>query len=181
MAATPEPSDEADESQLRMALAEGYAYRASLEYMATKVADNGAMQEAGDYLVAIAQERAEGMYRPAGGGKLRWSEAGDTNCHLEVSVSDAADHRFIPALGITATLVARHGGTTIGPVEVPFLWHPGLYHYGVNLKLPGDGRYDVTIHIAAPTFMRHDKTNGQRYAEDVDVTFADFEVKIGKE
>lgn len=62
MAATQKPSDEADARQLRMASAEGKAYAKSLSYMATKVADNGAEKRAGDYIVGIAQERAEGMY-----------------------------------------------------------------------------------------------------------------------
>jgi hypothetical protein len=179
MAARQIPSDEADARQLKMALREGDAYRASLDYMATKVADNGATKETGDYLVGIAQERAEGMYHLMG-GKLVWHEAGDDNCHLEVSVSDRADHRFIPALAVTATLTARDG-TVVGPVEVPFLWHPGLYHYGINLKLPGDGKYDVAVHIEPPTFMRHDKINGKRYAKAVDVTFKRFEITTGKE
>jgi uncharacterized protein involved in high-affinity Fe2+ transport len=179
MAATQIPSDEADAQQLDMARAEGEAYHASLEYMAHKVADNGATQEAGDYLVGIAQERAEGMYHLTD-GELVWHEAGDHNCHLEVSVSDRADHRFVPALSITASLTAENG-KTIGPVEVPFLWHPGLYHYGINLKLPGDGLYDIAVHIEPPTFMRHDKINGRRYADPVHVTFKGFKVKTGKE
>lgn len=55
------PSDEADRHQISLAKKEGAAYHASLKYMAEEVADNGGMKGAGDYIVAYAQERAEGM------------------------------------------------------------------------------------------------------------------------
>lgn len=175
------PSDEADKKQLEMAKAEGEAYQKSLKYMVEEVADTGATKEAGDYLIGIAQERAEGMYHLEGEGKLEWKEAEkEMNCHLEVSVSDRADHRFIPQLDIEATMT-KESGETVGPFEIPFLWHPGLYHYGKDLKVPGDGRYDIKIKIAPPTFMRHDKTNGKRYAETVEVTFKNVEVTTGRE
>lgn len=174
------PSDEADERQLDMARKEGDAYHQSLLYMANDVADTGGVREAGDYIVAFAQERAEGMYMLRGEGELEWVEPGDENCHIEISVSDAADRRFIPALDIEATLIAE-SGATVGPVKVPFLWHPGLYHYGRNITLPGDGRYTLRIRIAPPNFMRHDKTNGRLYASTVEVEFPGVSLKTGKE
>lgn len=179
MAAKQVPSDEADARQLKMASAEGKAYAKSLGYMVKDVADNGAEKKVGDYIVAIAQERAEGMYHLMG-NDLMWHEAGTSNCHLEVSVRDAADERFIPALDVTATLTPK-GGEAMEPTKVPFIWHPGLYHYGVNLTLPGDGPYTVQVDIAVPTFMRHDKINGKRYAKPVTATFKKFAIKTGKE
>nr|MDQ6925353.1 iron transporter [Candidatus Eremiobacteraeota bacterium] len=62
-----------------------------------------------------------------------------------------------------------------------FLWHPGLYHYGKNLEVPGDGRYTLLVEIAAPSFPRHDKKNGRRYAEAVTVEFRDIPIKTGRE
>ena len=41
------PSDEADETQLQQAQAEGQAYLKSLEYMVGEVADTGGKQRAG--------------------------------------------------------------------------------------------------------------------------------------
>ncbi len=49
-----------------MARAEGDAYQRSLDYMAEHVADSGSKQRAGYYIVAYAQERAEGLYRLEG-------------------------------------------------------------------------------------------------------------------
>jgi len=174
------PSDEADARQLELARQEGTAYHRSLLYMVEEVAHTGATKVAGDYLVGIAQEEAEGLYQPDGAGGLRWVEPEEENCHIEVSVSDAADHRFIPGLEIEVTLTAA-GGETVGPFPVPFLWHPGLYHYGADVKVPGSGRYDVTVAIAAPTFHRHDKTNGRRYARPVTVTFEGVDIETGRE
>lgn len=179
-ATTQRPSDEADSKQLAMARDEGAAYQRSLTYMVEEVADSGGRQRIGDYIVAYAQERAEGMFLLKSEGQLDWAGPGDANCHLEVSVSDAADRRFIPALDIDATLIPSKG-TPIGPLKVPFVWHPGLYHYGVNVKLPGDGRYTLRIRIKPPTFMRHDEINGRRYAKTVEAEFKDVEIKTGRE
>lgn len=175
-----EVSDEADKNQLDMAKAEGDAYQKSLAYMVKDVADTGATARAGDYLVGFAQERAEGMYMLQSEGKLEWDEVGEENCHLEVAVSDAADGRFIPYLIIHATLTPE-AGEAVGPTEIPFVWHPGVYHYGKNLKVPGDGRYSLRVRIEAPTFMRHDEVNGKRYAEAVEVTFEGVEIRTGRE
>lgn len=173
-------SDEADKNQLTMAKAEGDAYQKSLEYMVKDVADAGGKTHAGDYIVGYAQERAEGMYMLGREGKLEWAEVEDENCHLEVSVSDAADGRFIPYLKIHATLTPE-SGEAVGPTEIPFVWHPGVYHYGKNLKVPGSGRYTLHIRIEPPTFMRHDEVNGQRYADTVAVTFEDVQIETGRE
>jgi hypothetical protein len=173
------PSDEADKQQLKFAREEGAAYQRSLDYMVEKVADTGMKKAAGDYIVGIAQERAEGMYHLNGEGKLVWREPTDENCHIEISVSDAADNRFIPSLEVNAVLVSNTA--TIGPFVAPFLWHPGLYHYGANIKVPRAGKYTVIVEIAPPKFARHDKTNGQRFAESVRVEFPDLDIKTGQE
>lgn len=174
------PSREADKQQLDLARREGEAYAAELQYMVKEVADTGDQKRAGDYVVAFAQEKAEGMYHPDGNGGLEWMEPGEgENCHLEVSVSDAGDGRFIPYLSIQASLTSSDG-TRIGPFEVPFLWHPGLYHYGKNIALPGDGSYSINIRVAPPTFARHDRTNGRRYAQPVSVDFENVKIRTGR-
>jgi len=174
-----QPSEEADARQLDLARKEGQAYHQSLDYMARQVAHTGATQVAGDYIVGFAQEKAEGLYHLRGEGQLEWVGPGDANCHLEISVSDASDQRFLPFLTIHATLTAQDG-QRIGPFEMPFLWHPGLYHYGKNLRVPGDGKYDLHMKIDPPTFARHDKQNGRRYARTVEVHFKGIDIKTGQ-
>ena len=61
-----------------------------------------------------------------------------------------------------------------------FLWHPGLFHYGANVTLPGDGEYDVRVHVDPPSSHRHDEENGDRYTDPVDVTFEHVAVETGQ-
>jgi hypothetical protein len=178
-APTKTTSEEVDQRQPDLAREEGDAYQRSLEYMVEEVAHTGAVTEAGDYKVGIAQEEAEGMYELRGEGELEWQEPTDENCHLEVSVSDAADGRFIPYASVRVTLVAEDG-REIGPLEVPYVWHPGLHHYGVNLEVPGDGTYTVRVKIEPPTFKRHDEANGDRYGETVEVEFEGVDIETGQ-
>ena len=177
-----EPSDEVDERQLELAAEEGDAYLQSIEYMASEVAHTGDRKEAGDFTVAFAQEEAEGMYHLRGEGDLEWVEPDEENCHLEVAVADVDDGRFVPELDVEATLVPEDGDEDeVGPVEVPYVWHPGLHHYGTNLEVPGDGTYTIRVHIEPPTFHRHDETNGDRYGESVDVEFEGVDVETGQD
>lgn len=174
------PSDEVDERQLALATEEGDTYLWSIEYMANEVAHTGDVKEAGDFKVAFAQEEAEGMYHFREEGALEWVEPDDENCHLEVAVADIDDGRFVPELDVEATLVPEDGDE-IGPVEVPYVWHPGLHHYGINLEVPGDGTYTVRVHVEPPTFPRHDETNGDRYADSLDVEFEDVDLETGQD
>lgn len=171
-------SEELDQRHLDLAREEGAAYQQSLRHMAEKVAHTGAMTDAGDYVIGIAQEQAEGMYQLQD-GELTFVEPTAENCHLEVAIADATDGRFVPHLTVIAEL-SNDDGETVGPVELPFLWHPGLYHYGANLTVPGDGRYDVRVQVEAATFGRHDRKNGDRFEDPVEVVFEDVDVKCGQ-
>jgi uncharacterized protein involved in high-affinity Fe2+ transport len=108
-----------------------------------------------------------------------WEEPGDTNAHVEVAVCDAADGRFVPALTVYATLIDS-SGKEIGTHQQPFLWRPTLYHYGRDWRLPGDGEYRLRIRIEPPIFPRHDKTNGKRYSQPVEVEFPNVQIKTGR-
>lgn len=119
----------------------------------------GASAPWAEYLVGYAVEDAEGMYELRD-GELRWRNPEDgENVHLEVAVCDAADGRFIPALDVTATLISP-AGHTVGPHALPLLWHPMLYHYGVDLAVPEDGDYVLRVHVGPPAI--HAPRRGQR-------------------
>jgi uncharacterized protein involved in high-affinity Fe2+ transport len=169
-------SNEAEPDQLDVARAEGGAYARALQAMDE---ESGAVtRRAGDYLVAFVQEDAEGMYELAD-GRLVWREAPEeANAHLEIAVADAADGRFVPGLDIALTVL--DGDRELFTTPMPFLWHPYLYHYGTNARVPGEGPYTVRVHIAAPTFMRHDPVNGKRYAEPVEVVLPDRRFAPGR-
>ena len=181
MAATAElkKSDEADARGLELGKQEGEAYGRILKHMVDEVADGGGEIEQGDYLVAYAFEKAEGMYMPRD-GKLEWMAPERENIHIEVAVRDRADGRMIPALDIDVTLI-DDAGKEIGTHRQPLLWHPYLYHYGRNWIIPGDGTYSLRVRFPAPQSHRHDKTNGKRFAEGADVMFKNVKLKTGRE
>lgn len=172
------PSNEATEKTLELAREQGAANKKALRYMVDEEAHDGAEVPAGEYLVAYAIEKAEGLYHLRD-GTLHWQEPTDENLHLEVSVRDGADGRFIPGLQVFATLLDAQG-TEVGTHEQPFLWHPWLFHYGRNWKVPGDGTYTLRVRIEPPTFARHDKVNGKRFAQAVEVEFKGLNVKTGQ-
>jgi uncharacterized protein involved in high-affinity Fe2+ transport len=173
-----QPSDEASHEELRLASEQGEAYRKAVMYMVQKEADAGGEQAAGDYLIGYAVEEAEGMYELRD-GRLEWLEPQAENLHVEIAVRDRADGRFIPGLTVHATLIDA-SGHEIGTHRQPFLWHPWLYHYGRNWEVPGDGTYTLRVRIEPPEFPRHDKINGRRYAEPVEVEFAKVRVETGR-
>lgn len=171
-------SDEATKEELEMAQEQGRVLGKALNHMVQEVADDGQEKTVGDYLVGYAVEEAEGMYVYQD-GQLVWQEPQAENVHLEVSVRDAADGRFIPDLVIHARLIDRNGND-VGLHRQPYIWHPWLYHYGRNWQVPGDGDYTLQVRIEAPNFPRHDKKNGKRFAEEIEVTFSPVKIKTGQ-
>jgi Fe2+ transport protein len=172
-------TSEADATQLDLARAEGEAYGRSLDHMVGHVAHGGGVREAGEYLVGYAVEEAEGMYEWRD-GELAWHGPGDDNVHVEIAVRDASDGRFVPCLTVHVTLVDPDGNE-VGTHEQPLLWHPMIYHYGRNWRVPRDGRYTLRARIEPPTFMRHDEVNGVRFTDVVEVEFTDVDIRRGQD
>lgn len=169
-------SNEAEPEQLRVAREQGDAYGHAIKAMAEE--DGAAMAEAGNYVVALVNEQAEGMYAHEGGG-LVWREAPEqANAHIEVAVADAGDGRFVPGLDVTVAVF--DGDRELFRHQAPFLWHPFLYHYGFNAEVPGEGPFTVDVDIEPPDYMRHDPENGKRYAEPVHVVFEDVSFEPGR-
>jgi hypothetical protein len=170
-------SDEASQEELKLAADQGDTYDKALRYMTTKV-DNGTEKRAGEYRIGYAVEKAEGMYYLIH-GELEWRDPTDQNAHIEVTVRDDRDGRFLPGLVVLVTLFDQNG-KEVGTRRLPFLWHPWLYHYGLDWKVPGDGVYTVRVHVDVPAYPRHDKKNGKRFAEPVDVEFQHVSIKTGQ-
>lgn len=173
------PSDEGDKEGLELGRAQGEALTRTLRHMTDEIAHDGREVQAGEYLVAYAVEEAEGMWVPKD-GELEWIEPEEENVHIEIAVRDAADGRFIPGLQVEATVVDGDGNE-IGTHDLPLLWHPYLYHYGRNWKLPADGAYTLKVRFDAPAFSRHDEKNGRRFLEGSEVTFDNIKVKRGQD
>jgi hypothetical protein len=171
------PSDETSADQLRLARSQDRALRAAVRQMNEREA-HGREVRAGHYLVGVAAENVEGLCELRDGGSYGVSPE-EENGHLEVSVRDTEDGRFVPGLDVRVRVRTRDR-RELGIHRHASLWHPWLYHYRRNWSLPGDGTYTIIVHIAVPDFPRHDKINGHRYAERVDVEFAGFEVRTGQ-
>ncbi|HEX6235628.1 MAG TPA: iron transporter [Acidimicrobiales bacterium] len=170
------PSNEADEEQLRVAAEAGTVYAKAVLAMAEETGVR--LREAGDYVIGVAAEEAEGMYGLDGDGGLVWYEPEEANAHVEVTVADRADGRFVPGLEVTVEITGADGAP-VGRHRMPFLWHPFLYHYGHNWKVPGEGDYLLDVHIEPARFFRHDPVNGRRYAEPVLVRFEGVHIEPG--
>lgn len=171
------PSDEATNQQLKLAREQGEAFGRAVDQMTQQEA-HGAQIRAGDYLIGYAVEKAEGMYTLVD-GELAWHNPTDENVHVEVVVRDGADGRFVPGLTVYATLVDAKG-SELGTHQQPFLWHPWLYHYGRNWQVPGPGTYSLRVRVEPPTYMRHDKENGRRYAYPIQVEFRNVNIDPGQ-
>ncbi len=170
-------SNEAEPEQLDTAREQGDAYGRALQAMADE--DGAAIIRAGDYVVALITEQAEGVYAPDDSGRLVWRAAPEeANAHIEVAVADGADGRFVPGLDVTVTVL--DGEQELFGAAAPFLWHPFLHHYGCNVRVPGEGPYTVLIEITPPSWMRHDPINGKRYQSAVDVVFDDVSFEPGR-
>ncbi len=170
-------TSEASAQQLDLACEQGEAYGRALRHMIEDIAHDGGEQPAGQYLIGYAIEEAEGMYAWEG-SELVWHEPGDGNLHLEVSVRDASDGRFVPDVSVHATLVAPDG-QEVGTHEQPLIWHPMLYHYGRNWQVPADGEYRLIVRVEPPMFLRHDEVNGCRFSEPVEADFQSISVRRG--
>lgn len=132
-----EVTEEAKKKHLDLARKQGEALKQALDEMTQNVAQRGEEKAAGHFLVGYAIEKPEGMY-VVEDGELQWQEPEGKNIHIEISVRDGADGRFVPALDVELTVLDAEG-QEVGTHRQPFLWHPWLYHYGRNWQLPGDG------------------------------------------
>jgi len=187
---TPSPSDksdaaadtEDDEVDLALASAQGDALAEAFREMSRNVANSSAELRVGDYRVACAVEYAETSwvmnhdhlaYDP------RSEQSTETNAHLEVGVFDAMTGRFLPGLQVRATIV---DGANVGEgtKDVAFMWHPWLYHYGRNWRVPHAGLYRVQVHVDPPPWSRAGAQRGRRFAEPIDVEFPEVRIETGQ-
>lgn len=172
-------SNEGDKKGLDLAKKEGEALGKTLEHLLKDVVDDGQQKQSGEYLIACAVENAEGLYEYQN-GEFQWQEPEISNVHMEVCVRDAADGRFIPGLNVMATLIDEDG-ELIGEHQLPLLWHPYIYHYGRNWKIPKSGKYTVQVRFDPPKFSRHDKKNGKRFTQPGEATFKNMHLKTGRQ
>lgn len=161
-----------DERRQELADQQGTAYHDALQQLIDTDAHVGGMQEVQDVIVAFAVTDATGMYVQNAETDLAWKEPDNANAHLIIAVMDAADNRFLPYLDIDATVFSPEDEQEF---DVPFVWHPYMFHYGRNVEIPENTPIDIRIHVDTPTFDRHDRRQGDRYTSPVEVVFENIE------
>lgn len=170
-------SKEADKQQLKIARDQGDSFDKSVQAM-RKETGRGKSIKVQDYLVTYTEENAEGLYEWEG-KQLVWHNPERDNAHIEIVVEDAADGRFVPYLDVRATVFDSGKDKPLQELELPFMWHPWLYHYGTNLKIDS-GTYDLLVFISELHTPRHDKQNGKRFTKPVEVRFDNVSVTTGQ-
>lgn len=156
---------------VKLARDEGDAIAQPLTSMLRSAGTSGSQLHSGDYDVAVVVRGAQGAWR-AQNKKLSYDEP-STNigpvAHIDVSIRDAATGRFIPGLKVRVTILDSRR-REIDTYLVPFMWHPWMNHYGLNVPVPGNGRYTVRVRADAPAFRRYGSTALKKFNKALDVS-----------
>jgi hypothetical protein len=137
--------------RLELARRQGLSLERALSTMLYDVAVDGHEIRVGDYQVAYAVEYAEGFWYPHGEGLTYHYGAEEStrhNAHVEVAVRDVATGRLLTELPITATLLFEK--KMLGSKQEWLMWHPWLYHYGRNWRVPHGGTYGLRVELGPP-------------------------------
>jgi len=174
------PLSDAAATDAELAQAQGDAYHETLAAL-YEDANSGAAQPAGDYLAGYAIDYALAAWELQD-GKFKYAidteESTQLNAHVEATVQEARTGRFVPGLHLLATL-ADGQGRPLGAQELPFEWHPWVFHYGENWRVPHSGYYRLHLHADAPSFRRYGRTAGRVFARGFDVNFDSVRVVTG--
>jgi hypothetical protein len=110
---------------------------------------------------------------------VSFEQSAARNSHVEVGALDALTGRFLPDLKVRATVL--RDGHELGTMAQPFMWHPWLYHYGENWRVPRSGSYDVRVHADPPPFRRYGpQVAGAAMATAIDTTFHGIRIVTGQ-
>ncbi|MGA9326805.1 MAG: hypothetical protein WBV11_09820 [Salegentibacter sp.] len=172
--------DENKEEWMPLAKAQGNAIKRAIDAMIAKTAMDGEEIKYGPYLLTYAVEYAEGYWHFVD-GKLRYNirveQSAEKNAHVEVAVFDAKTGRMIPGFDVETTFF-RDGQKT-DTVKPTFMWHPWLYHYGENFRVPKSGKYELQVHTSAPGIRRYGEF-GKQFNSGIDQRFTDVDVQTGQ-
>ena len=152
-----------------LARKEGAAVGSSVDRAVRKPRSVGYQRRSGDYNVAVIVSHASSFWDMQD-GELVYStpDSGTATYHIDVSIRDVATGRLIPGLNVRATLVnsrKREAGTFV----LPFMWHPWMNHYGMNVVVPASGRYTIRVRADAPAFRRYGTGALKKFNRSVDV------------
>ena len=164
-----------------LAKAQGRAIKRAVDAMISKTAMDGEQIEYGPYLLTYAVEYAEGYWRYKNDKllyKIKVENSAEKNAHIEVAVFDALTGRMIPGFEVEATfLKANEQITSVVPT---LMWHPWLYHYGNNFRVPKKGKYELRVKTSPNHIKRYGAEFGEKYGGDIEYLFTDVDVRTGQ-
>ncbi len=130
---------------------------------------SGSQVRSGDYKVAVVVQRARGAWEDRAGKLTFTSPDSDIGpiAHIDVMVRDATSGRLVPDLNVRATILDSRK-RAIDTYSMPFMWHPWMNHYGLNVPVPGSGRYTVRIRADAPAFRRYGSSALKKFNKAID-------------
>lgn len=169
------------EQQSDLSSGAGKGYKNTMDVM-FKQANDGRDTTTGDYRVAYALEYSEGYWYSKKSKfvyKMDNELSAVDNAHLEIVARDNLTGRFLHDLNVTATLYDK-ASRKIGTKAEMFMWHPWLYHYGENWRVPKAGAYGLHVHIDPPPYRRYGKNFGKLLTKPVDLDFAGIQIKTGQ-
>lgn len=181
--ATQPPLSDAAAAATELAQAQGDAYHETLDAL-HEDANSGASRAAGDYRVGYAVDYALATWdynerKKKFTYEIDTEESAQLNAHVEATVQETRTGRFVPGLRLMATL-AGLPGTDFGTRELPFEWHPWVFHYGENWRVPRSGTaYRLRLHAEAPAFRRYGRTVGRVFERGFEVSFDSVRVVTG--
>jgi uncharacterized protein involved in high-affinity Fe2+ transport len=141
---------------------------------------SGSEVRSGDYRVAAIVQSSTGHWE-AQAGKLRYvhPDSGAVgSVHLDVTVRDAATGRVVPGLSVRAT-VLNSRRKEVATYHLPFMWHPWMNHYGLNVPVPGRGAYTIRVRADAPAFRRYGSTALKKFNRPINVQLLGVQFEAG--
>ena len=152
--------------------AEGKATESSIAAVLRERPASGLQRQSGDYSVAVligpaqgawALQKGELSYFPADNG------IGSVN-HVEISIRDAATGRTVPDLNVRAKIVDSRK-KEIDTYVMPFVWSPRSDAYGLNVAVPGNGRYTIQVRAGVPGFRKYGSSAIRQFKRPVNIDF----------
>ena len=177
-----DPENAANEEEwMPLAKAQGSAIKRAVDGMIAKTAMDGEQITYGPYLLTYAVEYAEGYWRYKNGKLLyniKVEQSAEKNAHVEVAVFDALTGRMIPGFDVETTFLK--GNEQVASVAPTMMWHPWLYHYGNNFRVPKKGKYELLVKTSPPHVRRYGEEFGKKYGESIEQIFTDVDVQTGQ-
>ena len=156
----------------KLSRVEGEAIESSIAAVLHEHPSHGLQRRSGDYTVAVLLGPAQGAWALQNGGLafLPADESVRPVNNIEISIRDAATGRVIPGLNVRATIIDSRK-REIDTYVVPFVWSPRVDAYGLNVAVPGRGRYTVRIRADAPAFRKYGSSAMRQFKRPVSVDF----------